>query len=207
MKKHLTTISLILAIGALLLGLYSLSNNQKDRGIEIKNDLSGAQSLSTAYGLYNGIPMTATSTPRVTSDGTTHWYVEENNGFNLGKTDETLTGTTSIIVSTGGADMLDFNLFQVGTNTNYYLTWDVEYSNDRIGFFSGTLYSDQADFQTRVGTSSYSNEGFTLEGTTTTNIQVNPMGSRFVKLNLGAVGSIGVATGTVHVEVVKRNKN
>ena len=150
--------------------------------------------------------MTATSTPRVNDEGT-HWYVEENNAFNLGKTDEVLTGTTSVISSVGHADMLDLNLFFVGSTTDAYLTWDYEFSNNGIDWFNATLFSDQSDFQTRVGTSTYSNEGFTLEGTTTPNIQINPMGAKFVRLNFGATGSTGIATGTLWVEIVKRTQN
>ena len=214
MKQHLNKILLGAALLAVLLSLRAVHQVSLLKSERVEGSLSGSQTLGVTYGLYcgeaeciTGTPMTATSTPRVAADGVTHYYVEELNAFNLGKIDEVLTGTTSVIVSTGGADMLDINATQVGSTTDFYLTWDPEFSNDGIGFYSGTLFSDQSDFHTKVGTSTYDNEGFTLEGTTTQNIQINTLGSRFVRVNFGAKGSIGTATGTLHVEIVKRNNN
>src|SRR3990167_681266 len=147
-------------------------------------------------------PFVATSTQQVTAAGT-HYYVEEDNAFFI-----TANATSTFECTIGNADMVDLNLFFVGSSTAAYPTWDYEFSYDGNEWFQPTLFLDGADFVTTVGTSSL---GFWNgidgaadgNGTTTINIQIEPLASPRIRVNLGAGGG----EASVYPEIIKRNRN
>lgn len=155
--------------------------------------------------------LTATSTLRTTATGD-HYYIEEDNAFFLGKTDEVQTGTSTMECSIGNADLVDLNLFFVGSSTAAYPTWDYEFSHDGKNWFVPTVKTVKSDNTITYGTSTYSfprgldgdGEG---NGTTTINLKIDPLAAQYIRINFGSTGSNGTATGTLYAEIIKRNQN
>lgn len=198
-QKYTIFAGLILALGLTYVGYSAIhkdKNNQKVGGFTL-NRCSGG--------------LTATSTLVTTAAGD-HYYIKDTNAFNLGKTDETLTGTSTLECSIGNADLVDMNIFFVGSSTAAYPTWDYEFSFDGQNWFTPTVKTVQADNNLLYGTSTYSfqpgldgaGDG---NGTTSINVQITPLAAQFVRVHIGATGSTGIATGTAYVEIIKRNQN
>lgn len=174
--------------------------NSKKEIVIVKNDAPPQENLGSRQDLDKCTPFpTGTSTPVANLAGEQNRYILEDNAFFI-----TANATSTFECNVGNADMMDLHLFFVGSTTAAYPTWDYEFSFDGNEWYQPTLFSDQSDYKTEVGTSTYSfNQGAGSEGTTTINAGITPNSALKIRVNIGAGG--GAAS--VYPEIIRRNQN
>lgn len=111
--------------------------------------------------------------------------------------------STTLMASTGDADIIDFNLFVGTASSSPEIIWTYEFSMDGNAWYSekgNTLTSSQLRTH---GVQPLVNSWSPNTASSTGNFTVEPVAAKYLKVSLGTVGG----DADVHLQVVKRNQN